>query len=148
MIKKHDFKLKVLTLTSDPFWVKLFLQQNFENEFLIFKKNISWEFDFENYANWELPNNFYKMESFPKCLQNFSQNSGNIILAKINSLTVRQIKGTYSFVSWKRLNGHCIKNNIFVKTLNASIIFSWFSAIDGNIIFSVNRKLKKISYFP
>ena len=42
---------------------------------------------------------------------------------------------------------HCMRNNIFVKTLNVNIIFFWFSAIDGNIIFSVKRKLKKISYF-
>ena len=42
---------------------------------------------------------------------------------------------------------HCMKNNIFVKTLNVNISFSGFSGIDGNIIFSVKRELKKILYF-
>ena len=42
---------------------------------------------------------------------------------------------------------HCMKNNIFVKTLNVNIIFFLFSAIDGNIIFPVKRKSKKISCF-
>ena len=42
---------------------------------------------------------------------------------------------------------HCMKNNIFEKALNVNIIFFGFSAIDGNIIFSVEQKLKKISYF-
>ena len=43
---------------------------------------------------------------------------------------------------------HCMKNNIFEKTLNVNIIFSGFSGNDGNIIFSVKRKSKKKSYFP
>ena len=42
---------------------------------------------------------------------------------------------------------HCMKNNIFVKTIKVNITFSWFSAIDRNVIFSVKRKLKKVSYF-
>ena len=47
----------------------------------------------------------------------------------------------------KRFHLHCMKNNIFVKTIKVNIIFSWFSAIDRNIIFSVKRELKKSSYF-
>ena len=39
------------------------------------------------------------------------------------------------------------KSNIFVKTLKVNIIFYGFSAIDGNIIFSVKLKLKKTSHF-
>ena len=38
-----------------------------------------------------------------------------------------------------------MKNDIFVKALNVNITFSLFFAIDGNFIFSVKRKLKKIS---
>ena len=74
---------------------------------------------------------------------------------KIIMITTLLFTRQFSFLLDKKKNymkltknlGHCKKNNIFVNTLNVSIIFSWFSAVDEKIIFSVKQKLKKISYF-
>ena len=52
----------------------------------------------------------------------------------------------YTTAPLRFIISHCIKNNIFVKTLNVHI-FSWFSAICGSIIFSVKQKLKKYHIF-
>ena len=37
---------------------------------------------------------------------------------------------------------HCMKSNIFIKTLSVNIIFYGFSAIDGNIIY-IKTKIKE-----
>ena len=68
---------------------------------------------------------------------------------KMNSLISEVAPQTWFYKKsvLKICNSRCMKNNIFVKTLNINIIFSWFSVIDGYIIFFVKRKLKKISYF-
>ena len=60
--------------------------------------------------------------------------------------TVRNTKQAKSKLS-KSPTLALYENNIFEKTLSVNIIFSEFSAIDGNIIFPVKQKSKKISYF-
>ena len=120
---------------------------------------------------WSRKSNSIKNNSFGSCLGNLGNKALTIIAIplarrnlprlvsnltssvikkkfgrKINGKgTVRAVKGFTLFILNEDLN-HCMKNNILVKTLNVNITFSWFSAFDGNVIFSIKRKLKKISY--
>ena len=57
----------------------------------------------------------------------------NFLIYYHKTTKVRTVK-TLCNTAWKT-------NCCFSKTLNVNIIFSWFSAIDENIIFSVKRKL-------
>ena len=97
--------------------------------------------------SWNLVPRLIRICRTQWCCSLFSFLTGNTFFRQIWT-KIQNYHIKLKFGGWLNSNmQHCMKNNIFVKTLNVNIIFSRFSAFDGNIIFSVKRKLTKISYF-